>query len=346
MKNIVLCFLLLVYTVTWAQETIHMANKHIIASKSLHTDREIWVSLPDSYTNTQFQPVVYPVIYVLDAEANFMHHSAVVQKFQSGNYPRIAESIVVGITNKNGDRTKDFTPINDAAFTLFIQDELFPFIQSTYRTNEFKVLIGHSLGGLFALTKLYTTPEMFNAYVAHDPSLWYNDKELLKLYQANDQPNYKKRFVMMTQVGEQEVTESLRDHYESIKAMNRILRQQPTLHYSYKHYENEDHGSVPMIGTIDFLRWLYAGYSVNIKKIKDQPELIDQTFKAFSQKMNTPFLPSESYLQLVAKYMVRIKEYDLAEYYFHQRYSLFPNSEQAQKDLTDFCQSNSPNSIK
>lgn len=345
MKNTLLLLLLLLNQHLFAQDLLSFAKKEIIPSSFLQTDREIWIRIPDSYTNKQVQAVEYPVIYVLDAETNFMHHSSIVQRFEMGHYPLMAESIVIGITNKNGDRTKDFTPINDEAFSNFIGKELIPFIQKNYRTNGFKTLIGHSLGGLFALKTLIDTPTMFQAYVAHDPSIWHGDLAILKRYQQEEK-KFNNRFLMITQAGESEDSGQLKIHYKGIKDIHSLLLKQKDLHYNYKQYTEEDHGSVPMIGTVDFLRWLFKGYAINIKVLKDNPLLIDETFKAFSQKMNTPFLPSESYLQLVAKYMVRIKEYDLAEYYFHQRYSLFPNSEQAQKDLTDFCQSKSPNPIK
>ena len=164
------------------------------------------------------------MIYVLDAEANFTFLTGVVSKFQSGFYPEMPESIIVGITNENGDRTKDFTHINDVNFLKFIQTELFPFMQNKYRTNDFRLLIGHSLGGYFALKTLYNHPRIFNGYVAHDPSIWFNDKELLNLYQNLEKHNFENRFLMITQVGESQNTDHLRDHYQSIKKVDESLK--------------------------------------------------------------------------------------------------------------------------
>jgi hypothetical protein len=57
------------------------------------------------------------------------------------------------------------------AFMQFIATELIPHIPAQYRTEPYRVFVGHSLAGITALDALYTMPETFNAYMAIDPSL-------------------------------------------------------------------------------------------------------------------------------------------------------------------------------
>src|SRR4029434_4595008 len=45
--------------------------------------------------------------------------------------------------------------------------------------EPYRVFVGHSLGGITAIQALYTMPETFNAYVAIDPSLWWDNRVLL-----------------------------------------------------------------------------------------------------------------------------------------------------------------------
>ncbi|MFP3594919.1 alpha/beta hydrolase, partial [Chryseobacterium sp. SIMBA_038] len=64
-------------------------------------------------------------------------------------------------------------------FVKFMQEELKPFISKNYRTQDYSVLVGHSFGGLFAINVFLSHPDYFNAYVANDPSLWWDNKVTL-----------------------------------------------------------------------------------------------------------------------------------------------------------------------
>ena len=62
-----------------------------------------------------------------------------------------------------------------AAFEAFILDELKPLIESRYPVDRDRsVLIGHSLGGLFATTVLANHPEAFGGYLILSPSLQFD----------------------------------------------------------------------------------------------------------------------------------------------------------------------------
>jgi pimeloyl-ACP methyl ester carboxylesterase len=99
--------------------------------------------------------------------------------------------IVVGVATT--DRTRDLTPTNAtmtagdgstrefptsggaSAFLDFFEKELFPFVESRYRTQPYRAFSGHSFGGLFALNALFTRPGMFQSIVAVGPSLQWDD---------------------------------------------------------------------------------------------------------------------------------------------------------------------------
>jgi uncharacterized protein len=63
----------------------------------------------------------------------------------------------------------------------FIEKELQPYIESNYQTNSDKMIIGQSLGGLFATEILLKKPTLFNKYVIISPSLWWNNGSMLNL---------------------------------------------------------------------------------------------------------------------------------------------------------------------
>lgn len=106
------------------------------------------------------------------------------------------EMLVVAI--ENTDRTRDMTPPTQeprfaermptnggaAGFRAFIADELVPWLDENYRTRPYRILVGHSFGGLFAIDFLVTRPDVFNGYIAISPSLQWNEQRLLDRVEA------------------------------------------------------------------------------------------------------------------------------------------------------------------
>ena len=117
------------------------------------------------------------MLYLLDGESQFLH-TAVSADFLIRN-GEIPEMIVVGINSTI--RVRDFTQTDWAEawvggggaknFKKFLSSELIPEINKSFRTNEFRVLSGHSAGGQFALYCLTDEPLLFRAYMALSPSL-------------------------------------------------------------------------------------------------------------------------------------------------------------------------------
>ena len=67
-----------------------------------------------------------------------------------------------------------------ADFLSTIESEIIPFVEREYRADpSYRVLAGASLGGLFTLYALFTTPELFQAYIAATPAVVVGDNWLL-----------------------------------------------------------------------------------------------------------------------------------------------------------------------
>jgi len=167
-----------------AQETKPFVLGEIatIKSKILGEDRELYIYTHPSYGEDESR---YPVAYVLDGEWNFRHTSGVIDLLSSRE--SIPWMIVVGIPNR--ERLKDLSPspIKDvprgggaAAFRRFLREEVFPFVETRFRTEPFRLLIGHSLSGLFAVDTLLSDPTLFNAYLAASPYLIWDDNKYLE----------------------------------------------------------------------------------------------------------------------------------------------------------------------
>jgi predicted alpha/beta superfamily hydrolase len=157
-------------------------------SKSLNEYREIYIQLPDNYKAESNKK--YPVVYILDGEV-LLPTVNNVQSFYSGGFT--PEMVLVGISNAN-HRTRDLTtskitekygiPFNEENgdadnFIKFLETELLPFIENKYPVTNFRTLIGHSYGGLFAIYTLINHPQLFSNYLAIDPSLDWDNQKLL-----------------------------------------------------------------------------------------------------------------------------------------------------------------------
>ncbi|MBT0607380.1 alpha/beta hydrolase [Aequorivita echinoideorum] len=165
----------------------------IINSKILGEERVINVWLPTKYKESQNG---LPVLYMPDGgiKEDFPHIANTLEKLISEE--KIPPFILVGIENTN--RRRDLTGPSEVAydkqyvpepggsnnFREFIKDELFPKIENSYRTKNKKALIGESLAGLFVVETLLLDQGMFDAYMAMDPSLWYNENYLVKNFES------------------------------------------------------------------------------------------------------------------------------------------------------------------
>jgi hypothetical protein len=160
-----------------------------INSRTLGETRRINVYLPPGYKEAP--GVRLPVLYMPDGGVaeDFLHVAGLVQ-VSAGN-GTMRPFLLVGI--ENTQRRRDLTGPTEneadkkiaprvggsAAFRKFIRDELMPQVKSRYRTTGETAIIGESLAGLFIVETLFLEPELFDTYIAFDPSLWWNNQKLI-----------------------------------------------------------------------------------------------------------------------------------------------------------------------
>ncbi|MGO3183528.1 MAG: alpha/beta hydrolase [Aequorivita sp.] len=164
-------------------------DTYTIASKIVNEDRVINVWTPPNYKQSTDS---LPVLYMADGgiKEDFPHIANTLEKLIAEN--KIPPFILVGI--ENTERGRDlFGPTKieydlkhvpnaggSANFRKFIKDELFPLINEKYRTTNKKAIIGESASGLFVVETFFLNNDMFDYYIAMDPSLWFNEQYLVK----------------------------------------------------------------------------------------------------------------------------------------------------------------------
>ncbi len=255
----------------YASDVIEIGISTSLNSNVMEEERPFMVYLPPSYDTTSDS---YPVIYLLDGDVHrFKGFVGVLESLSTetlGN--QVREAIVIAIPNTN--RSRDLTPSrlnewtfrgrvldsfsqtgNASQFQEFLEKELVPQIDHSYRTSDKRLLVGESFGGLFAANALLNSSTLFSDYLIIDPTaLWDNDY-LNRTFSTKNEPqeygfNVYFAFANNSHLGEIGLT-----NYEwgssfassIIENIQKIGKQQ--------YFENETHG------TVAFLAW-YEGLKV------------------------------------------------------------------------------------
>jgi predicted alpha/beta superfamily hydrolase len=103
----------------------------------------------------------------------------------------------------------------DAAFTAFLRNELFPFIDRRYRTSAYRIISGHSLGGFYAVDRLSRSPGLFQAHFAYSPSFAHDRASLPRLRAAMAAPRAEPALLYMN-IGEEGEVNYLRYWHRAV----------------------------------------------------------------------------------------------------------------------------------
>lgn len=212
------------------------------------------VGLPPNYSQENTK---YPVVYVTDAGSNFSGLMSSLPLMQLAN--DLPHFILIGIdykSKKSNDsmslRNRDLTPTNDSIwmsgqkemykifgdlpeaepggakeFLEFIDHKVKPLINDKYHVNSSdQTYCGFSLGGLFGLFTLFTSPKSFNRYVIGSPSIWWDNKHILQIeeeYSKNNKELPAKIFMSAGDLEEEGDSDAFR-MVTNIKSLSKTLK--------------------------------------------------------------------------------------------------------------------------
>ena len=327
----------------------------------LGSQRTVWIHIPNSNGgNEKTSKGSYPVIYLLDGDANF-NDVVSISEFMS-NAGLCPPMIVVGILHPA--RMTDLTFGTDKEtpgvagkgekFMLYVEKELMPYIESTYPTAAYKIFIGHSVGGLTVVNSLLHHPYLFNAYVSLDGALWWNDQQIIKeakITLANT--NYKGKTLFMALANRMERgmdtlqvqkdttvgTELIRSNLEFIKHV--FTNKTNQLRFQHKYYKNDDHSSVRLIGEYDALRFIFDYYKLKIFNSElENPNfkldsLLVAHYNTISAQIGYLVKPDESQVNNLGYRMLNKKQFIKAEALFKLNITNYPERANCYDGLGD-----------
>ncbi len=235
----------------------------------LGEDRIVLVRTPVGYETNKLN---YPVLYMTDGDAH-MGHTASTIEFLVRN-GRMSDLIIVGVTNT--DRTRDLTPAKPTTknaagelqfptaggadnFLKFFETELIPEIEKQYRVQPYRVLAGHSFGGLFAIHAMISKPALFNSYVAVSPSLQWENGEALKRAEEFLKNQKEMRVTLYTSLGNEPggIGENF-DRFREVLSKTSIKG----FEWQAERMSDEDHGSVVLRSHYAGLRKVFEGWQL------------------------------------------------------------------------------------
>lgn len=257
-------------------QTISPANKQAeplvigetftLDSKILNEKRRINVYLPPAYKESSGARL--PVLYMPDGgiAEDFLHVAGLVQ-VSTGN-ETMRPFILVGI--ENTERRRDMTGPTEnekdkkiaprvggsAMFRKFIRNELMPQIKARYRTTNETAIVGESLAGLFVVETFLLEPDLFDTYIAFDPSLWWNDHKLVdeaaKRIQSIGKQS-KTLYFAASSDGISEVTQEFADSLKQYAPAN--------VHWQYEKMPDEKHSTIYHPAALKAFRTLFKPVS-------------------------------------------------------------------------------------
>ena len=344
-----------------AQDSFGIEDREL-KSTILNENRHYLISLPISYADVAFGQRRYPVLYILDGESLMPLVSAIVRFMSDGRNRswQIPDMIMVGVVNV--DRTRDMSPTRSLTtlngktsdmfdssgggkqFLTFLESELVPEIDRQFRTVHFRTIVGHSFGGLSALSALIDKPELFQAYIAIDPSLWWDNRYLVRqAISWSERARSIDARVFISAAG-LDVSHGPFDRRpiwdKSIRDFAEILATNATTRFSsqYKLYESEDHGSIALLTVYDGLLYIFREYRLNYADLYQGPTHVQVHFDRVSKALGFQVLPPGPMIDNYAFFILKqLDEEEKALDLLKLNAQNYPRSVFANERLGDAC---------
>jgi len=225
------------------------------------------------------------VLYTLDAE-RYYHPTVAVVRFLA-EYGHAPPMIVVGIPNT--DRRRDFSysstsddPVIGAdRFLKFMEEELIPFIDNTYRTTPYRIIKGWCATGVFCIHALFTRPGLFDATIASSPYLVEDASFIFQL--VEDYPQHglaSRQFLYMTVGGRDRP-----DAKVEVPRFAALLKRKELkgLDWHFVRLETEDHYTIDLRTSHSGLETLFSELIHVERMIKDGPDHAKKKLNALAE---------------------------------------------------------------
>lgn len=333
------------------QDKIIIGKIDSLYSNELGETRKVLIYVPSMTANEISIHKRYPVVYIIDGERHFLCTVGIIQQLSQVNGNAVfPEMIVIGIVNTN--RNRDLTPTSvpwdtssggGEKFTSFIEKELIRYIDTHYPTSPYRILAGHSLGGLMVINTLVYHSNLFNSYVAIDPSLTLEEKLFNEYVSAIQKNKFGKKILYIAMantfvrgtdiISVRKDTSQTNQHPKHILKFIEVLKNATSneLKWSWKYYPNDNHDSVPLMAQYDALHFIFSeykmpSYSLLLENADKADSIIIKHYKELSQGLGIKILPPEIEVNYLGYLFMDKRYYKVSYSLFDMNIKNYPNS--------------------
>ncbi|WP_167607814.1 alpha/beta hydrolase-fold protein [Maribellus sediminis] len=323
---------------------LYFGEKNRIQSEVLGEDREYWVHLPVNYEKSADN---YPVLFITDGDEHFYLASGLIE-FMSSQF-MIPEFIVVAVFHK--DRNHDLTPTHsltdiygfesDAAkisgggekLLQFMEQELIPQIESKYRASSYRVLAGHSLGGLLCVYAYLNYSHLFKGFISMDPALNWDDFVCERILKSlpDQAENFSNKLYMSSAHNAPEGKPDKGPFRRSQLSFTQELKKKGAENFKFEIFEDEIHLTVPYRSLYQGLTYIFSDYYIfKSPEFSEDLSFIQEYYRNISKEYGMKIPPPENLIEMLGKYFLFDKnEYALATEFFTLNTVSYPNSSKA-----------------
>ncbi|RLD89626.1 MAG: hypothetical protein DRJ29_16425 [Bacteroidetes bacterium] len=336
---LITAYLLVVNMAVQAQEEKSFSRNQtsVINSDILEEDRRISIYLPDGYNNSKAS---YPVLYLLDGGTHLQHASGAADYLSGRGI--VPDIILVAIHNI--DRSRDFSPVHveniptsggAEKFLGFLSEELVPYMDESYRTAGFNILLGHSFGGTFIAYTLLAEPDLFDAYLAVSPYLMYADNLVVNESSEKLMPFSDTKFFYMT-VGNED------PYFETLEKYASIMQEKAgeSVEFKYVKMPEENHGTTPYLTVFSGLKFIFSEWRLPPEMMQGDLDGIDEHYRNVSEKYGIEIATPELVINALGYRYLQAGDYESAITVFKQNAERYPGSANVYDSLGEAYENN------
>ena len=305
-------------------EPIIIGERHSFKSQILNDERDILIHLPRGYDNSDEK---YPVLYALDGRSHFYHAASTMEYLSAVEFiPRL---VIIAVTHK--DRFQDSSPNKidgesnsggASDFQRFLGDELIPWVDANYRTQPFRILLGHSLTGMFAVYSLITQPNMFQAYVAASPHIGYYNDYIIGFAKEHIPKQVRwPKWLYITDAKEYGYTRRIQQFIKILKD-----KKVQDLEWDFVEMEDETHGSVVLKSLYDGLVFIFNDWKLPRNSADKSLTAIKEHFRKASDRLGYTTQIAQHQLNTLGYMALDKNDVKKAVALFQYNVELYPDS--------------------
>ncbi|MCP4728397.1 MAG: tetratricopeptide repeat protein [bacterium] len=308
-------------------DDIVIGKYRVFHSEIMGEDRTLLIHLPRNYETSN---ISYPVVFHLYGQQihrNFGYSMNILETMSVDG--RIPQMILVGVANT--DRYRDNLVLNNEGspagadkFLDFFEKELIPFIESNYKTKDYRIFVGPQASAVFGLYTIMEKPQMFNTFILDSPFLNPTNSE----YLMNRAQSYftKERTLnnFMYIKYETDAREHILDYTARFK--DRVDANTPK-EFQYIIRKKETEGDFVKLQDIkEALNVIFSGYILPDDFVMNELKDIRDYYKKLSDKVGFEIEVPSMMLTFEGDKLIQERKYNEAIEMFNYDLEIYPHS--------------------